>query len=236
MILSTTLAESSLTIKEVDIVLDFCLVRIPIFNAHTQVGTVATTWCSQASCTQRKGRTGRVGPGQVIRMMPKAAWDWLRPFSVPEILSGDLESVVLAIKQSPIFGAGVKVEEVTQQLVDSPDVESIRATKARLTSVGAFTADETLTPLGKPKLRVSLSIPRSPATTTEGVHPVAFACVRACVRRPLRRAHEPPGVRRAHAHACPAPRLRAGGGAARRVPRFARRAGAAALCARTCGR
>lgn len=150
MILSTTLAESSLTIKEVDVVLDFCLVRIPIFNAFTQMGTISTCWASQASCTQRKGRTGRVGPGQVIRMIPRPAFEWLRPFALPEILSGDLESVVLSIKQSSLFGAGMPVEQVTEKLVDPPDVKSIRATKARLMSIGALTADETLTPLGEP--------------------------------------------------------------------------------------
>lgn len=150
MILSTTIAESSLTIKEVDCVVDFCLVRFPVFNAVTQLEAICTVWASQASCTQRKGRTGRVGPGTVIRMVPKASFPLLRPFTLPEILNGDLESVVLFIKQSSAFGAGVAVEEVTSRLVDAPDVESVRATKARLVSLGVLSADESLTRLGAP--------------------------------------------------------------------------------------
>lgn len=87
-ILSTTLAESSLTIKEVDVVIDFCLVRIPFFDPYMQVKSIITAWASQASCTQRKGRTGRVGPGQVIRIVPKNTFSYLRQFALPQILSG----------------------------------------------------------------------------------------------------------------------------------------------------
>ena len=68
-ILSTNMAESSVTIPDIAYVIDFCLTKKLISDASTNYAALQLVWADKNSCTQRKGRAGRVRAGRVYRMV-----------------------------------------------------------------------------------------------------------------------------------------------------------------------
>ena len=68
-ILATNIAESSITISNIDYVIDFCLVKQTKFDENQNTSVLELKWCSQASCQQRKGRTGRVRSGFYFQLI-----------------------------------------------------------------------------------------------------------------------------------------------------------------------
>ena len=68
-ILSTNMAESSVTIPDISYVIDFCLTKKLISDASTNYAALQLVWADKNSCTQRKGRAGRVRAGRVYRMV-----------------------------------------------------------------------------------------------------------------------------------------------------------------------
>ena len=98
-VLATNIAETSLTIDGVDIVIDTGLAREPVFDPTTGMTRLHTRKISQASSTQRMGRAGRLRPGKCYRLWSKSQQDQMAPHATPEILSADLTSVALQLLQ-----------------------------------------------------------------------------------------------------------------------------------------
>jgi ATP-dependent helicase HrpB len=96
-ILSTNIAETSLTIEGVRVVIDSGLVRIARFDSRTGIDRLDTERVSRASADQRAGRAGRVAPGTVFRLFSKDDERSLRPFNEPEIERVDLSSALLSV-------------------------------------------------------------------------------------------------------------------------------------------
>lgn len=97
-IVSTNIAESSLTIPDIIFVMDFCLTKEFKFDTKIKTEKLDLTWASKASCRQRTGRTGRVCDGVSFRMVPKEYYDRvLDPFNEAEILRSPLDKVILKI-------------------------------------------------------------------------------------------------------------------------------------------
>ncbi|HEX6041564.1 ATP-dependent helicase HrpB [Longimicrobium sp.] len=96
-VLSTSIAETSLTIEGVRVVIDSGLMRVPRFSPRTGMTRLETTTVSRASAEQRAGRAGRVAPGVCWRMWPEAAQAGLVPHSTPEILDADLAPLALEL-------------------------------------------------------------------------------------------------------------------------------------------
>ncbi|XP_024614497.1 ATP-dependent RNA helicase TDRD9 isoform X3 [Neophocaena asiaeorientalis asiaeorientalis] len=90
-ILSTNIAESSVTVPDVKYVIDFCLTRTLVCDEDTNYQSLRLSWASKTSCDQRKGRAGRVSKGYCYRLIHKDFWDSSIPNHViPEMLVGAL--------------------------------------------------------------------------------------------------------------------------------------------------
>ncbi|XP_044870123.1 ATP-dependent RNA helicase TDRD9 isoform X1 [Mauremys mutica] len=98
-ILSTNMAESSVTVPDVKYVIDFCLTRTLVCDEDTNYQSLRLCWASKTSCNQRKGRAGRVSKGYCYRLIHKDFWTNCIPENaVPEILRCPLGSTVLKVK------------------------------------------------------------------------------------------------------------------------------------------
>nr|MCU0564599.1 ATP-dependent helicase HrpB [Desulfobacterales bacterium] len=94
-VLATNIAETSLTIEGIRVVVDGGLARVPRFDVRSGMTRLTTQRVSRASAEQRRGRAGRTGPGVCYRLWDEAEDAGLRPFDPPEILQTDLAGLVL---------------------------------------------------------------------------------------------------------------------------------------------
>jgi HrpA-like RNA helicase len=97
-ILCTNVAETSVTIDDVTVVVDTFRVKEAQFDALNGVGRLVETWTSQASSKQRRGRAGRTRPGVCYRLVPRAMHDSLAAATTPEIVRSPLEDIVLQVR------------------------------------------------------------------------------------------------------------------------------------------
>lgn len=96
-VLATNIAETSLTIDGVDVVVDSGLERVPVFDPNTGMSRLNTVKISQASAEQRKGRAGRMRPGHCYRLWSQAQQEQLAPQQRPEIQDADLTAMCLQL-------------------------------------------------------------------------------------------------------------------------------------------
>ncbi len=94
-VLATSIAETSITIQGVRVVIDSGLARAPRFEPDIGLSRLETVRVSRASADQRRGRAGRTEPGHCYRLWEEAANGSLTPFSPPEILAADLSGLLL---------------------------------------------------------------------------------------------------------------------------------------------
>ncbi len=98
-VISTAIAETSLTIEGISIVIDAGLERSTKFNLRTGMSHLVTVTASQASAEQRRGRAGRLGPGHCYRLWSETEQAARQQFSEPEIVTADLSPLVLELAQ-----------------------------------------------------------------------------------------------------------------------------------------
>ncbi len=99
-VLATSIAETSLTIEGIRIVIDSGMVRAPRFDPRTGMTRLVTNRVSQAAAEQRRGRAGRLEPGLCYRLWPAAEQAQLAPYAAPEIRDADLAPLVLTLAAS----------------------------------------------------------------------------------------------------------------------------------------
>lgn len=143
-ILSTNIAETSVTIDDVVFVIDCGKIKISNFNVETNTQTLTPEWVSLANADQRKGRAGRVQPGICFHLFTKARRMILDKYLKPEILRTRLEDVILMLK---ILQLG-KAEPFFARLLDSPQPEAVALSLQLLKRLNALDDNENLTPLG----------------------------------------------------------------------------------------
>ena len=97
-IVSTNIAEASVTIDGIVYVVDCGFVKLRAFNPNTGIETLTATPISKASATQRLGRAGRTKPGKCYRLYTQSAYDSLPETTVPEIQRSNLAPVILQLK------------------------------------------------------------------------------------------------------------------------------------------
>src|SRR5690606_5262220 len=106
-VLATNIAETSLTIDGVRVVIDAGLARVPRFDPGSGMTRLATQRISRASATQRAGRAGRLEPGVCYRLWSQAQHEQLPAYDSAEILQADLAGLVLQLARW-----GVAAEEL----------------------------------------------------------------------------------------------------------------------------
>ena len=142
-VLSTAIAETSLTIEGVRIVVDAGLMRVPRYDPVTGMTRLVTLPVSRASADQRRGRAGRLGPGQCVRLWSKAEDLALAAASSPEILEADLAPLVLDL-------AAWGVRDVAGlRWMDCPPSASVGEARTLLTELGALDAEGGITAHGR---------------------------------------------------------------------------------------
>lgn len=142
-VVSTSLAESSLTVDGVHIVVDSGLSREPRWDAGRNMSGLVTVAVSRAAAEQRAGRAGRLGPGTVVRCWAQDRWAGMAAAPLPEILTADLTNVVLELA---CWGA--PRGEGMALLDPLPPAATQRAEEV-LRHIGAVDDDGRATPLGR---------------------------------------------------------------------------------------
>jgi ATP-dependent helicase HrpB len=142
-VLATSIAETSLTIEGVRIVIDSGLARVPRFEPDIGVTRLETQRVSKASADQRRGRAGRTEPGICYRLWEAAANGALTPFAQPEILSADLSGFLLDL------AAWGVVDPSALRFLDPPPAPALNEARVLLTAIGALGADGRITQEGK---------------------------------------------------------------------------------------
>lgn len=134
-VLATSIAETSLTLDGIRVVVDSGLARRPRYDRAAGMTRLVTERASQAAATQRAGRAARQGPGVAYRLWEEAGTAGLPRFDPPEILEADLSSLVLALA---IWGAP---DPRGLAWLDPPPAAAVDEARARLRSLGALDDD-----------------------------------------------------------------------------------------------
>jgi ATP-dependent helicase HrpB len=143
LILATSIAETSLTIDGVRIVVDSGLARRPRYDRAAGMTRLVTERASQAAVTQRAGRAARQGPGIAYRLWEEAATAGMPRFDPPEILEADLSALTL---DCALWGVS---DPTHLRWIDPPPATALTEARARLGTLGALDGDGRPTLHGK---------------------------------------------------------------------------------------
>ncbi|XP_063227826.1 ATP-dependent DNA/RNA helicase DHX36-like [Bacillus rossius redtenbacheri] len=143
-VLSTNIAETSITINDVVYVIDCGKMKTKNFDAVNNVATLQSEWVSRANSRQRKGRAGRVQPGNCYHLFSRGRERIMTDYPLPEMLRTRLDEVILQIK---ILQLG-KVEPFLGKVMNPPDSKVIALSLKLLQDLKALDEHENLTPLG----------------------------------------------------------------------------------------
>ncbi len=142
-VLATSIAETSLTIEGVRVVIDSGLSRVPRYEPDVGLTRLETVRVSRAAADQRRGRAGRTEPGVCYRLWDEPQTGSLEPYTRPEILSADLSSFVLDLAQ---WGAS---DPGTLCFLDPPPSAALSEARSLLTELGAIDAQVRITEEGR---------------------------------------------------------------------------------------
>jgi ATP-dependent helicase HrpB len=149
-VLATSIAETSLTIEGVRVVVDSGLMRVPVYEPDVGLTRLETVRVSRANADQRRGRAGRVEPGVCYRLWNEAANGGLQPYAAPEILAADLSSFAL---DCALWGVS---DPSTLRFLDSPPRAALAEARALLTAICALDGDGRITDEGRTISRLAL--------------------------------------------------------------------------------
>jgi len=142
-VLATSIAETSLTIEGVRVVVDSGRMRVPRFDVGSGLTRLATVPVTRDAADQRRGRAGRTAPGVCYRLWSEAAQAGLRPRRVPEILEADLAPLALEL-------AGWGVEDARRLAwLDPPPAGALAQARELLGALAALGDDGRVTPHGR---------------------------------------------------------------------------------------
>jgi ATP-dependent helicase HrpB len=142
-VLATSIAETSLTIEGVRIVVDSGLARVPRYEPDIGLTRLETVRASRAAVDQRRGRAGRTEPGVCYRLWDEPQTASLAAYTQPEILSADLSSLVLDLAQ---WGVS---DPSSLAFLDPPPAPALKEARELLGELGALDSDGRITTEGK---------------------------------------------------------------------------------------
>jgi ATP-dependent helicase HrpB len=143
LVLATAIAETSITLDGVSVVVDAGLSRRAEFDLAAGVTHLVTHRASQAAAAQRAGRAARQGPGVAYRLWEEAAHPGRTQFDPPEMLTSDLAPLVLALAQWGL------AEPASLPWLDPPPAPALAAARARLRALDALDGDGRITERGR---------------------------------------------------------------------------------------
>jgi ATP-dependent helicase HrpB len=149
-VLATNIAETSLTIPGVRVVVDSGLARRARFDPVTGMSALVTQRISRASAEQRQGRAGRLGPGVCYRAWSEGAHASLAPFTPPEIVAADLTPLALELAS---WGAR---EADSLAWLDAPPAALLASAADLLERLGALDSARRITPHGRDMARLGV--------------------------------------------------------------------------------
>jgi ATP-dependent helicase HrpB len=149
-VLATNIAETSLTIEGVRVVVDSGLVRRSLFDPSTGMSRLETQRISRASAAQRQGRAGRLEPGVCYRAWSEGAHDSLAAFTPPEIVAADLTPLAL-----DLANWGVRDASALRWL-DAPPAAVLASARDLLTRLGALDSGGLITAHGREMARLAV--------------------------------------------------------------------------------
>ncbi|KAG2486676.1 hypothetical protein HYH03_014607 [Edaphochlamys debaryana] len=161
-VLATNVAETSITIDDVSVVIDAGRVKEMSHDPERGILRLQEGWVSQAAAQQRRGRAGRVRPGVCFRLFSSATWRRMPPYTQPEMLRSPLESVCLLIKGMTSGAAGAAIASAAAagggaasvaaflaRCLSPPPTKAVSSAVGLLRAIGAFDGSEELTALGR---------------------------------------------------------------------------------------
>ncbi|KAJ8718392.1 hypothetical protein PYW08_002629 [Mythimna loreyi] len=142
-IVSTNIAETSVTIDGIRFVVDSGKVKEMSYDSTTKMQRLKEFWISKASADQRKGRAGRTGPGVCYRIYSEQQYNDMESFSTPEVSRVPLASLLLLM-------SSLGVSDVRRfPFLDAPPEDAVENALLELKQHGALTSNEKLTALGR---------------------------------------------------------------------------------------
>jgi len=141
-VLATSIAETSLTIEGVRIVVDSGVARVPRYEPDIGLTRLETVRASRAAVDQRRGRAGRTEPGVCYRLWDEPQTASLAAYTQPEILSADLSSLVLDLAQWGVSDPG------SLAFLDPPPAPALKEARSLLGELGALDSDGRITAEG----------------------------------------------------------------------------------------
>ncbi len=142
-VLATSIAETSLTIEGVNVVIDCGFSRVARFDPKSGMTRLETVRVSRASADQRRGRAGRTAPGLCYRLWSTESETNLLPFNEPEIRNADLASLALELA---LWGVS---DPMTLKWLDSPPRAAFAQARSLLTDLHALDTHHKITPEGR---------------------------------------------------------------------------------------
>ncbi|KAM4743028.1 putative ATP-dependent RNA helicase DHX34 isoform 1-T2 [Anableps anableps] len=142
-IISTNIAETSVTIDGVRFVVDSGKVKEMSFDPKAKMQRLQEFWISRASSEQRKGRAGRTGPGVCYRLYSESDYNAFAPYPIPEIHRVALDSLVLQMKSMDLG------DPLSFVFIDPPPTASIQTAVTYLKEQGALDSRGELTSIGR---------------------------------------------------------------------------------------
>jgi small subunit ribosomal protein S24e len=155
-ILSTNIAETSVTIPDVVYVVDSAKVKEQRYDPTRHMSSLVSAWVGSSNLKQRAGRAGRHRPGEYIGILGRRRVESLHPYQVVEMKRVDLTNVVMHVKALDF--PGMAVEEVLAAAIEPPAPDRIKAAMSDLQMVGAIDEKQNLTPLGRVLLQLPVDV------------------------------------------------------------------------------